>query len=601
MDLKYQANAIKLILSMMDGRTPTTGIIPYQPQKRAFAPAASVRLPRSSPERQGVESRRLDRFVRTLRDDPRCALHSVMVLRNGYVLAEYSAPPYRADLWHATYSLCKTITGLAIGMLVDDGKLRTDDRILDIFSKYAPPIAALHLRGLTVEHLLTMSSGVQFNEAGSVTETDWLGAFLESGVRFEPGTDFMYNSMNSYVLSCIVREVTGHSMTAFLRERLWKPLGAGPVYWEKSPQGVEKGGWGLYMCIEDMAKVGQLLLQQGEWNGRQLVSKDWCRRAMAVQKAVPPEVARFNYGYQMWSGHDTPLGLMNGMYGQNVMILPETNTVIAITAGAGDMFQGNPFFDYLDRYFGEDYCPDEPLPPRVQLPKKKKDPLTRALLSVRTSVQALLRPKQEPALAEPVPPLCAALAGRTFRTAPGTASTVGLLPMQIQAFQNNFTAGLSALSFRFEDGGFVLDANEGGVRHTVPVGFGRWRETTLSFAGEPYRVASEGRVSKTEDGAPVLIVTIHFLEMPQSREIRLYPSDGTLRVRWSETPGYEFVQWGLEQLKGDLRQHPIMDTISSRLDGEYVLYRIKGAMQPELTLTEEPDDGEKEAPKKEQV
>ena len=582
MDLKYQANAIRLILNMLDGRTPTTGIIPYQPQKRAFEPAESVRLPRSSPERQGVESRRLEAFVRALREDPRCALHSVMILRGGYVIAEYSAPPYRADLWHATFSLCKTITGLAIGMLIDDGKLRPEDKVLDIFAKYAPPLAGLHLRNLTVDHLLTMSSGVQFNEAGSVTEQDWLNAFLESGVRFEPGTGFSYNSMNSYVLSCIVREITGHSLSAFLRERLWKPLGAGPVYWEKSPQGVEKGGWGLYMCIEDMAKVGLLLLRQGEWKGRQLVSRGWCRRAMSQQRTVPPETARFNYGCQMWVGRESPLALMNGMYGQNVMILPETDTVIAVTAGAGDMFQNNPFFDLCDRFFGEDYCPDEPLPPRLRSPKKAASPVRQALRSLRT----LFLPKQEILPEDLIPPLCQSLVGRSFQPAPGTASTVGLLPLQTQAFQNNFTAGLSDLSFRLEDGSFVMDADEGGVHHAVPVGFGKWKETTLAFAGEPYRVASQGRVSITEDGAPVLILSIRFLELPQSREIRLYPSEGKLSVRWGEQPGYEFVQWGLNQLREDMRQHPIMDTIYSRLDGEYIMYRVKGAMKPEFTLEE---------------
>lgn len=591
MDLKYQTNALKLILNMLDTRAPTTGMIPYQPQKHVFEPSESRRLPRSSPERQGVESRRLERFVCALRDEPRCALHSVMILRNGHVIAEYNAPPYRADLWHATYSLCKTITGLAIGMLIDDGKLSLDDKVLNIFSKYAPPISALHLRNLTVEHLLTMSSGVHFNEAGSVTETDWLGAFLESGVRFEPGTDFAYNSMNSYVLSCIVREKTGRSLSAFLQERLWNPLGAGSTYWEKSPQGVEKGGWGLYMCIEDMAKVGLLLLQQGEWNGRQLVSKQWCRQAMSAQKAVPPDVARFDYGRQMWVGRHTPVGLMNGMYGQNVMILPETNTVVAITAGAGDMFQRNPFFDILERFFGDDYCPDGVLPPRISHPTSKS-PLRRAAYALQKNMRSLLPPKQSVPEKRAIS-LCNTLAGRNFSATPGTTASVGLLPLQIQAFQNNFTAGLTGLSFRYEDGAFVMEANEGGIRHVLPIGFEEWKETTLSFAGEPYRVATTGKISVTEDGEPVLILSVCFLEMPHSREIRLYPSGNSLRVRWSESPGYEFVQWGLDQLKGDIHQHPIMDVISSRLDGEYVLYRLKNAIQPEFTLSEEPDQTEK--------
>src|SRR5699024_4911566 len=149
------------------------------------------------------------------------------------------------------------------------------------------PVSYRRFRSLTVRHLLTMTSGVDFDEVGAVTEEDWVKCYFESGVRFEPGAEFAYNSMNSYLLSAIVRERTGQGLSQVLRPRVFVPLGFGRVHWETCPRGIEKGGWGLYLCPEDMAKIGQLLLQKGRWNGRQLVSEEFLREMTRKQVDTP--------------------------------------------------------------------------------------------------------------------------------------------------------------------------------------------------------------------------------------------------------------------------------------------------------------------------
>jgi CubicO group peptidase (beta-lactamase class C family) len=205
---------------------------------------------------------------------------------------------------------------------------------------------------MEVRHLLTMSSGhdVEPNRRDMPADADWIKEWLAAPVLHEPGTFFVYNTLGTYMLSAIVQKVTGEKLIDYLYPRLFRPLGIVGARWEESNAGINNGGWGLYLKTEDLAKMGQLFLQQGEWNGKQIISKEWVAQATTSHIASLPAGARpeaikikpkdsdwlQGYGYQMWRCRHNAVRA-DGAYGQYIIIMPEQNAVVAMTANVGDM------------------------------------------------------------------------------------------------------------------------------------------------------------------------------------------------------------------------------------------------------------------------
>ena len=307
MDLKYQMKTLEFINKIINRRAQELAFIDpimvkaEMPEERAAEGTKEMeRLPRCTPEEQGVESGYLASFLRELSESDEIHLHTVMVLRGGHVIAEGSCRPYDSGIWHVCHSMSKSVTGLAVGIARGEGLLNLDDRLVDIFRRRVGPIQQLRKKNLSVWHLLTMSSGVSFNETGAVTEEDWVKGYLESGFLFEPGEKFYYNSMNSYMLSAAIREITGQNLTEYLAPRLFEPMGITKFFWQRCPKGTELGGWGLYLLPEDMAKLGLLMLNRGCWNGRQLVPADWIDEMSEKWMDTPKEIGLYGYGYQVW-------------------------------------------------------------------------------------------------------------------------------------------------------------------------------------------------------------------------------------------------------------------------------------------------------------
>jgi len=287
MDLFSQMKTVDLLLKFLRGDMQHITPYPFVPQKKKNIPQGNIGdLPHSTPESEGVPSAYIQQFFEELNACDEIHVHSVMLLRHGKVIAEGSFKPYFSGYPHMVFSLSKSITGMAVGMAVSDGLISLDEKVIDIFPEKGVMFRSPKINNITVRHLLNMTSGIKFNEVGSVVERDWVKAFLMSDCSFEPGTEFYYNSMNSYMLSAIVCKRTGVGLMEYLNERLFVPLGIHDVTWETCPLGIEKGGWGLYLHIADMAKLGQLYLQGGHWtvNGevKQLIPEDWIRES--VQK-----------------------------------------------------------------------------------------------------------------------------------------------------------------------------------------------------------------------------------------------------------------------------------------------------------------------------
>jgi CubicO group peptidase (beta-lactamase class C family) len=412
-------------------------------------------FPRSTPEAQGISSSAIFAFVeeaeRTID-----ALHSVMIVRHGKVVAEGWWQPYAAGEPHMMFSLSKSFTSTAVGLAVAEGKLSVDDTVLSFFPDLAPAEPSANLKAMRVRDLLTMTAGHHQEDINGFpyqSEENVVGKFLHLPVAHKPGTFFLYNTPASYVLSAIVQKVTGQNLVEYLRPRLFEPLGIVDPAWDASKQGVALGGFGLNIRTEDIARFGQLYLQKGKWNGRQLVPAAWIEAATARQVSNGSSTSsdwEQGYGYQFWrSRHGFYRG--DGAHGQFCLVLPQYDTVIAITAGTRDMGSVmNLVWDRLVPALG-----GKPLP----ADRGAHGRLTAKLAGLTLAPQ---EGKETTALAD-------AVRGRRF------------------AFETNAQA-IEALAL--EPGAIAL--RMGGADQRLPVAPGAWRTGTLVVRGTPEPVAVSG-------------------------------------------------------------------------------------------------------------
>lgn len=282
-------------------------------------------------------------------------VHSVMIVKDGNVIFSRWQSEGVDSVPHVLHSVSKTFTATAVGLAIYDGKMKLTDKIVDFFPDKLPANPSENLKAMTVRDLLTMSCGHDDDPTGTIRNAgdDWVKAFLAYPVKHQPGTFYCYNSLGTYVLSAIVQKVTGEKVVDYLNTRLFEPLHIDKPKWEESPQGINTGGWGLYLKTEDLAKMGQLLLQNGEWNGKQLIPADWVsemskkqvdsvnpgtRLEQAAERGMTVETSDWmqGYGYQMWRCRPGCFRA-DGANGQYIIVVPEKQAVIAITSNVQNL------------------------------------------------------------------------------------------------------------------------------------------------------------------------------------------------------------------------------------------------------------------------
>ncbi len=281
-------------------------------------------------------------------------IHSVMIVRDGNVIYSRWQSEGVDTVPHVLHSVSKTFTATAVGLAIADGKMSLTDKVIEFFPDKLPAEVSDNLKRMTVRDLLTMSCGHDVEPTGQREEgVDWVQAFLAHPVVHEPGTFYLYNSLGTYMLSAIVQKVTGEKVVDYLTPRLFDPLHIDKPKWEESPQGINTGGWGLYLKTEDLAKMGQLLLQNGEWNGKQIIPAEWVaemskkqvesinpgtRMEEAEAKGMTKENSDWmqGYGYQMWRCRPGCFRA-DGARGQYIIVVPDKNAVIAITSDVEDL------------------------------------------------------------------------------------------------------------------------------------------------------------------------------------------------------------------------------------------------------------------------
>ena len=288
--------------------------------------AQTNELQRSIPEAEGVPSEAVITLFDSLTALPHTDIHSVIVLRHGKVIGEIYPTPFAPEYRHTMYSCSKTFVGAAVGLAIADNRLRLTDRIVSFFPEQLPDSVSENLSNITVRHLLTMTSGITPDWNMRNVCTNWLSTFLAKPVK-TPGVQFEYDSISTYVLSAIIQKVTGMTLLDYLKLKLFNPMNIKEVAWEISPEGIHTGGWGLHIQSESLAKFGLLLLNQGKWKGKQLLSSSWIKQMTSKQMEAGDE----DYGYQMWLCDYPGAVRADGALGQYVLIMPKEDMVVVIT------------------------------------------------------------------------------------------------------------------------------------------------------------------------------------------------------------------------------------------------------------------------------
>ena len=580
-------NALTLFGRLMDTRQAIKPIYSDTSEKPPFR-HTPVNQPfvRCLPEAVGVSSARIADFLCEIAEDETLNMHSILILKDGKMIAEAEFADQSTSVWKYTFSACKSITSLAIGFLYDEGILLPEEKLTDIFGESIPALTRIAIRDLTVENLLTMTTGASFNEIMAMTDTDWVKGYFSGA--FVPG-NFFYNSLNTYILSAIVKKKTELSLSEYLKPRLFDPLGIDNYYWEKCPMGIDKGGWGLYMLPEDMAKIGQLVMQNGSWNGKQILSAEWITRATAKQADTGSISDLFDYGYQIWVGKEANTFLFNGMLGQNVLGFRDSGVLLVSNGGNAEMFQTGNYFTLAHKYFAtpEGLAPipgeanrlpavlhtirEQPPKPAPAAPKKRFSLFSKKEIATTTAAPAL-------------PAECERLSGVTFTSEDENAPSLCLMPVIWQAVQNSYGTGLTSLSFMKSGNAFYMTYSEAEESYHLRIGFGYPADTDLVMGGKPYRVRTLGKFVRDEDGIPLLSLRITFQETPLTRYIKLYYTGAFPHMHQYERPGSDFILLMTATMKNELTDAPLIGNTLNKVDMEYVKYRVNRRFAPDVPL-----------------
>ncbi len=589
MDIMQQKKAFTLMYDLFVRGLPSVSRIPYLPSKTVCGDPVENYFPRVAPEARGISSAYIAEMLDELEHSRRVNMHAITVIADGAVIAEASAAPYDRRLPHVAHSLSKSVTGIAIGILVEEGGMALDAPIHQYFPKTALPARlSAKMKALTVRHLLTMTTGVTFNETGAATDVNWVRAYFSSSVEGEPGNRFAYNSMNSYILAAALRAVTGMGLVEYLTPRLFEPLGIRRVFWEKCPLGCEKGGWGLYLAEEDMAKIAMMMLDGGIFAGRRILSENFVRTATYTQVKTPADAGAYDYGFQIWTARTGNDFLFNGMMGQNAWVSPKNRIIVITNAGNTEFFQQSSMLAIIEKYLGGDFARSGPLKKNRTAWRHLRE--TEAhFFETRRWAKPLSTHKWPYRLyhrlcglpTEPLPKTCKKLAGRHFRF---PENNCGILPLFIRLIQNNHTAGLRGISFSAIGDKFYVTFDEGkDAVYRAEVGFYRYVSTVWNIAGELYRVSVCGAFAVNEDGRRLLMLDVVFPEISHARRLKFFFDDEGSSLSMREVPGREVVEGLLASLPITApRTRGVVSFIRNRINLDYIMMKVYAKFEPVL-------------------
>ena len=556
MEMFTSMNSILYLLNVLMDNNNSDIKWNYLAQKPDFTEKKQIKpLERITPEEVGISSVHIMSFFKELTNFDKLNAHSIMLCKNGKVFAEGDFKPYRKEIWHVTHSMCKSIVSIAIGMLIDDGKLNLNDTAFEILKKGNNQLnATFFSKKITIENLLTMCSGVEYREPAALIEKDWLKGFFKTISFSKAGNEFSYNSMNSFVLACIVKEVSGENIMEFLKPRLFEPLGITNVAWEKNANNLEKGGWGMYITLEDITKIGILLSQNGIWvvdgEEKQILSSKYINLATKTHVSEKNDVNNIEYGYQIWTREKDGVFHFNGMFGQYVVCIPKQNMVISYNSGAYSLSNKSHMLDCVDKYFANiNKLSDNILPnfkANYQLTKglsrleyKKEFQIEKVklidILSNKFKKYNMLKAKSlNYKKNRLLPKILKSVNNNEYIF---NENYIGLLPVVVQCTNANLGSGLKAISFNIKNDELILNWMENDVdKIELPLVEGISREYTINYHNEKFVCSNITQFKVNKDEILVFEINICFLESSCSRKIRLSFNGDKVIVSLDEEP-----------------------------------------------------------------
>ena len=459
-------------------------------------------LPESTPAAEGVHARGIEAFLDAIEAAPDIEPHSVMILRHGRLIAAGWWKPYGPDRMQLLYSLSKSFTATAAGLAAAEGLLNLDAPVVSYFPEFAADITDPGSRSILVRHVASMASGHltdTWDDAVARDGAEPVRGFLLLPPDRDPGTVFAYNQPATYTLATIVQKLTGQSLTEYLRPRLFDPLGIGQTAWRQRPPGRDLGFSGLHATTDAVARLGQLYLNGGVWEGKRLLPPWWVAEATRAHISNADEGRapdwRQGYGFQFWMSRHGYRG--DGAYGQFCLVLPEQDAVIAMTADTEQMQAVlDAVWEHLLPAFGPVAATDKEQPADADLRRR----LSRLEL----------------------PP---APGGNGARTLPSTE----LIPEEGSCADQ---PTLTAVTVTDAGDGYVIRLAEDDWWLDLRCAPGRW---TVSEPGAPVPTAVSGGWT----GPDTLTFDVAFLETPHHLIVTCSLLDRTFQAQWRTMPLHE--------------------------------------------------------------
>lgn len=434
-------------------------------------------LPRAAaPEDVGVYADVVEQLIEYMQQEE-LEFHSLMVLRHGKVAVEWYNEPFDAHTKHTMYSVSKSFTSTAVGFAVSEGLLSLDDVVTDFFPDYPPKTPNPYFEKMTVRTLITMTSGKQTDMMADKGKIDWIADFINSPWVFEPGTQFLYVNENIYMLCAILHRVTGMSVIEYLTPRLFEPLGIEVPFWETDSNGVEAGGWGLYITTEDLAKVADCYLHGGKSRGKQILPAEWVGEATKnqlgeIKQPSDDPDANHGYGYCFWMNAAIPNSYrMDGMFSQFAINLPDYDASIITTAAIPVESQAR---EALWRFFPKAFINEGE--------EKKPTKLDTALLArPAVSPRSLTEKKIE---------------GRTIKVRKKILLNligfpVSMLPLAVTFMMSDRAGNIDNIRFHFKEHECSITWDEGDENNTVACGMdGHYRYGTMTLGKITFKVCA---------------------------------------------------------------------------------------------------------------
>jgi CubicO group peptidase (beta-lactamase class C family) len=293
----------------------------------------------SSPEEQGIDSETLASAFDYVRDH-RTPIHSLTIIRNGYVVLDAYFWPFQAGQVHDLASVTKSVTSTLVGIAIGKNAIKLRQPLASVFDSRKIENLDERKARVSIEHVLTMTSGLDCDAGrGEITlslmrkSADWTQFMLDLPMRDEPGSRFEYCSGGMHLLSAAITSTTGLSALDFARRELFDPLGIGKAVWPTDRHGISYGWGDLRLEPLDAAKLGYLWLNNGRWEDRQLVPREWMSAAVRVQTRLARNDPKYGYGLWILPERQPPLFEAVGRGGQRISVAPEKNVVVVFTGG----------------------------------------------------------------------------------------------------------------------------------------------------------------------------------------------------------------------------------------------------------------------------